>query len=83
MTPMNIRDAVLAALISVAPEIDPDQVLDETDLREEYDLDSFDYMTFLTGIQTRFGVLISETDAGKMRTVGECVRFVLNQDLRK
>ncbi|HKK32645.1 MAG TPA: acyl carrier protein [Desulfomicrobiaceae bacterium] len=76
MNTLSIREAILAALVSVAPEIDPDEVGDDTDLREEYDLDSFDYMNFLTGIQTRCGVLISEADAGKMLTVGKCVKFV-------
>jgi acyl carrier protein len=72
----SIREAVLAALVSVAPEIDPDEVGDDTDLREEYDLDSFDYMNFLTGIQTRCGMLISEADAGKMVTLKDCVQLV-------
>ena len=44
MTAKDIRTSVLNALAQIAPEIPIDDVQDDWDLRDEFDLDSMDFL---------------------------------------
>lgn len=74
---MNVttRDLVLSALTEIAPEIDADQIRDDTPLREEVDLDSMDWLRFLTMISEQLHVDIPESTYASLRTLGDVVRF--------
>ncbi|MDV6307340.1 acyl carrier protein [Gordonia amicalis] len=67
--------AVVDALLEVAPELsDGDLAFDEP-IREQADLDSMDWLSFLTGIKKRLGVDVPEEDYAKLRTVADVVRY--------
>lgn len=76
MTTAEIRAAVLKALGGVAPETESLPVDDSLPLREQFDLDSMDFLNFLVGLHKSLGVEIAEKDYPKMATVDGCVRFV-------
>ena len=50
MTRDEIRNAVVQALTSIAPEIDPQDLQADTVLRQELDLDSMDFLNFVIGL---------------------------------
>jgi acyl carrier protein len=62
MTRDEIRQAVIQALTSVAPEIDPSTLQGNTALRQELDLDSMDFLNFVIALHGSVGVDIPETD---------------------
>ena len=76
MTRDEIRSAVIQALTSVAPEIDPQALQADTALRQELDLDSMDFLNFALGLHTAFGVDIPEADYRKLATLDGCVAYV-------
>ena len=76
MTREEIRMSLLTSLLEVAPEISPDEVEDDVDLREELDLDSMDILRWVQGIHKTLGVEIPEEDYGRMATLEDAVAYV-------
>ena len=76
MTSDEIRSTLLACLSDVAPEIDPDELEDDTDLRDELDLDSMDILRWVQGIHKALSVNIPEEDYDKIGTLGDAVDYV-------
>lgn len=76
MSDNDTRGAVLAVLQSIAPEIEADEILDDVLLREQVDLDSMDWLSFLRGIHRRLQVDIPESDYASLRTLADVVGYV-------
>jgi acyl carrier protein len=72
----EIRQAVIQALTSVAPEIDPDTLQGNTALRQELDLDSMDFLNFVIALHGSVGVDIPETDYTKLGTIEDAVQYL-------
>ncbi len=53
MTDDPIRDLLMKHLGRIAPDISFDDVDPDADLREEYDIDSMDFMTLITALGQR------------------------------
>lgn len=76
MTREDIRSTLLHCLSEVAPEIGEGEIEDDTDLRDELDLDSMDVLRWVQGIHKALGVEIPEEDYGQIATLGEAVEYV-------
>ena len=72
----DTRAAVLSVLTSIAPEVEPDEISDDVLLRDQVDLDSMDWLSFLRGIHRRLQVDIPESDYGSLRTLADVVGYV-------
>lgn len=65
------RDAVLREeLANIASEIDMTSVDPAADLRETLDIDWMDFLSFVTAIQERLGLAVTEIDYPKLATLG-------------
>ena len=71
-----IRRQVVAALTDVAPEVDPATLKDAAPLRDQVDLDSMDWLRFLTGLEKQLGVTVSESDYASLVTLADVVGYV-------
>ncbi|ORB74372.1 acyl carrier protein [Mycobacterium scrofulaceum] len=76
MTNEDTRAVVLSVLTSIAPEVDPDDIADDVLLRDQVDLDSMDWLSFLRGIHKRLHVDIPESDYASLRTLADVVNYV-------
>jgi acyl carrier protein len=76
MTREDIRGAVLAALTSVAPEIDPQTLGPTTVFRQEFELDSMDFLNFVIALHEALGVDIPEADYGRLATIAGAVDYL-------
>jgi len=76
MTSEDLRSTLLKCLVDVAPEIADEEIEDDTDLRDELDLDSMDVLRWVQGIHGALGVEIPEEDYGKIATLGSAVDYV-------
>ena len=76
MTREEIRLAVVKALTSVAPEIDPQTLQPDDVFRQEFDLDSVDFLNFVIGLHTSLGVDVPEADYGKLVTLNAAVDYL-------
>jgi acyl carrier protein len=76
MTPAELRSRVLATLQSIAPEIEPADLRDEVPLRQQVDLDSMDWLHFLTGLHEDLQVDIPEADYGRLVTLADVLAYL-------
>ncbi len=75
-TRTEIQAAVLGALSSVAPEVDPSALDPTLPLREQLDLDSMDFLNFAVALHAAVGVDVPERDYAKIATLDGCVNYV-------
>jgi acyl carrier protein len=76
MTPEQIREAVLHALLDVAPEADPATVRTDLSLRDQLDIDSMDSLNFLIAVHEQLQVDIPEADWARLQTIDELVGYI-------
>jgi acyl carrier protein len=79
MTREAIREAVVKALTSVAPEIDPSSLSPDEAFRQEFDLDSMDFLNFVIALHASLGVDVPEADYPKLATLNGAVNYVTNR----
>lgn len=76
MTEEQIRAAVFSGLAQIAPEADLDELPPEENLREEIDIDSYDFLNFLIGLNEELGVDIPEEDYELLISLDDIVRYL-------
>lgn len=74
--PEALREAVAVALRVIAPEADIDQIDPSASLREQLDLDSFDFLKLLIALQEAVGVNIPEADYGRVDSLNALVAYL-------
>ncbi len=76
---MNNHDfekIALNALRQVAPDIDPDDVNRSGDLREEFDIDSMDFLNMVTRLSTELSIAIPESDYQNITSVDALIAYM-------
>jgi acyl carrier protein len=76
VTREDLRRVVQQELGRLAPEADLASVPPKARLREELDLDSFDFARFVTAIDERLGVQIKEADYARLETLDGCLDYL-------
>jgi acyl carrier protein len=76
MSPDAVKDQVLQALMEIAPEADPSGIDPTQPLRDQLDIDSFDYLNFMIGLDRRLGVTIPEADYASVSTLDYLVAYL-------
>ena len=76
MTTDDLRELVLDALTTIAPEADPATLDPGEDLREELDLDSMDELTMITELSERLGIDVPEADYPRLRSLQGAVEYL-------
>jgi len=76
MTREELRALVLRALAGVAPEVDLAAIDPSASLRDQYDLDSVDFLNFIVQLHADTGVDIPERDYPKLATLDDCVAYL-------
>ena len=69
-------DAVRSAVAEVAPDVDPDDLVEGARLRQDLELDSLDFLRVLETIVRDTGVDIPEDAYGEVGTVTGLVGYV-------
>ena len=76
MTDIDVRKVVQEELNNIAPEVDLARVDPAADLREAIDIDSMDFLNFVTAIHHRLGLDIPEVDYPKLVTLGGAIAYI-------
>ncbi len=80
-TAVAYNEAQLEAIIfeileEIAPEAEFDDLEADEDIREALDIDSFDFLNFLIGLNEKVGVEIPEADYGQLNTMEELIGYL-------
>lgn len=76
MTDTEIRAVALATLLSIAPEVEADELRGDRSLRSQVDLDSMDWLNFLLGLHEKLKVEIPEADYARLITLDDVVTYL-------
>jgi len=76
MSPDDIRAVLKDELGRIAPEVEFDAIPPDADLREEIDIDSMDFLNFVTALHQRLGVDIPEADYPSLATLNKAVAYL-------
>lgn len=71
----QVDAAVYAALEEVAPDVDVAGLDPRVNLRDQMELDSVDFLNFVTVLERRLGVRIPEVDYPKLSSLDGCRRY--------
>jgi acyl carrier protein len=75
MTDAEIKNAIFEGLRKIAPESDPNALSLDANVRKTLDIDSYDFLNFLIGLNEKLGVEVPEEDYGKLRTMKDMVDY--------
>ncbi|BAZ39295.1 hypothetical protein NIES4101_52470 [Calothrix sp. NIES-4101] len=75
-TETQIKETIFNLLRKIAPEADFENLQEDEDIRAKFDIDSFDFLNLMIGLNEAFGVEIPETDYGKLVTLKDMIRYV-------
>jgi len=73
---VNVEQEIIAALREVAPEAETDELEGGVNLRDQIDMDSVDFLNFVTALERRLDVKIPEQDYPKLSSLDGCRRYV-------
>ncbi len=76
MTETEIRETIIAGLSQIAPEADFEELSPTENIREELDIDSFDFLNFLIGLDDKLGVEIPESDYEKLISMNDLIGYL-------
>ncbi len=72
----EIREVVLAALASIAPEADARSLRADQPLRQQVELDSMDWLNVLAALHERLSIDIPESAHGRLATLDSIVSYL-------
>ena len=78
MTEQESRALIEHVLRRIAPEADLDTVPPGADLRRELDIDSMDFLEFVSGLAKGAGIAIPERDYPKVANLETCIAYLVD-----
>ena len=75
-TPAQARTMVGAAVLRIVPDADVDAVSPDADLRQTFELDSLDFLSFVELLTQQSGVRIDEDDYPELATMASTQAFL-------
>ena len=76
MNDIDISKVLQEELNNIAPEIDMSGIDPAADLREAMEIDSMDFLNFITALHRRLGINIPEIDYPKLVTLDGAITYL-------
>ena len=76
LTLEQIKHTIIEILMTIAPEADYDSLNPDVKLQEALDIDSFDFLNMLIGLDEAVGVAVPESDYGQLISLNDLVRYI-------
>jgi len=76
MTKAGTEALLQSELAKIAPDIDVAEIDRKADLRDEFDIDSMDFLTLVTALSKELGFEIPERDYARMGSYADAVDYL-------
>ena len=76
MNELEIRELIFQIIHRIAPEADLDGLDPNEKIREALDIDSFDFLNVIIGLNEKFGVNVPEGDYRKVSTLKGMMEYL-------
>jgi acyl carrier protein len=77
VTEAEVLAVIRDELGRIAPEIDFDAVDRARPIQQEFDIDSMDFLNFITALHERLGVNVPEADYAKVATISGAQAYLM------
>jgi acyl carrier protein len=79
MNPQDTDERVLQIFLSIAADVDPQQLQRDVPFRDQFDFDSMDTLNFAISLHDTFGIEVPQTDYRELASLGSTVAYVNRQ----
>lgn len=76
MTDAELEKLVTDALFSVAPDLEGETIAPDKTFRQQFEIDSMDFLNFVVALHKSTGVEVPENDYPKMQTLAGAVAYL-------
>ncbi len=76
MTHDEIQRVTLEVLQTIAPDADLAAIDPATSFRDQFEIDSVDYLNFVLALEQRLGIRIPELDYPRLSSLQGCVLYL-------
>lgn len=76
MTDAELMDVVKKTLYSVAPDVEGEAIQAEESFRDQFEIDSMDFLNFIISLHKRTGLEIPEADYSQLQTPADTVAYL-------
>ncbi len=76
MTTEEIKNAILEIIHDIAPDEEIDNVDPVKNLRDQFELDSMDFLDIVMELRKRYSVEVPEADYGELASLQSCVNYL-------
>jgi len=75
MTNEQIKATIIKEILTVAPEIQKEEIQPNANIQRSLEIDSFDFLKILTALHKELGVEVPEADYAKVDTLDHMVNY--------
>jgi acyl carrier protein len=79
MSSEDVLAVIRDELARLAPEIDFDTVDPNQSIQREFDIDSMDFLNFITALHERLGVNVPEADYARIATISGAASYLIEK----
>jgi acyl carrier protein len=72
----ELTQQILQVLVEVAPDVDTGALDPDKSFRDQFEIDSLDFLNFVLTLQEKLGVKIAEADYPKLSSLGGSVAYL-------
>ncbi len=72
----TLSQQIIDSLTKVAPDIDRNALAPEINFRDQFEVDSVDFLGFVLDLEKRIGIKIPEIDYPKLSSMKGCLSYL-------
>jgi acyl carrier protein len=72
----GLRQQIIESLTTTAPDIDRNALDPDINFRDQFEVDSVDYLKFVLDLEKRLGIRIREVDYPKLSSMRGCLAYL-------
>jgi len=76
MTDEQIKETLFRIMGEIAPDADFDDLEPDENMRKALDIDSYDFLNFIIGLNDELGVEIPEADYGQLISLSDIITYL-------
>lgn len=76
MTTEELKATVINAFSNVAPEADVASIDPAENFRDQFEIDSVDFLNFVLALEQRLGIKVPEVDYPKLSSLDGCLAYL-------
>jgi acyl carrier protein len=76
MNDHEIAELVRRTLARVAPEVEGEEIEPNVNFRDQFDIDSMDFLNFVIALHEQIGLDIPEADYPRLASLSGCVAYL-------